>query len=143
MSTCSAAPCTRLATRISTKVTPAVQTAASKWVKGPGCSSDKSVPTQVRQNTALGDGVPQELALRFGVVDGVVQAAALAAAGGRRDDEPGHGRDVTELEQVAVDQVLPVVLADLFLEQRDAPRRAPQALIAAHDTDVVPHRAPE
>ena len=49
------------------------------------------------------------------VVDGVVQAAALAAEAAHDDDELGDGRDVAQLEQVARDEVLPVVLADLLL----------------------------
>jgi hypothetical protein len=57
----------------------------------------------------------------------VVQPAALFAGEGAADDELGHRGDVAQLEQVAVHEVVPVVLADLFLEHRDAPRGALEA----------------
>ena len=38
----------------------------------------------------------------FGVIEVVVQAAALVAAAGALDDQLGDERDVAQLEQVAV-----------------------------------------
>ncbi len=84
-----------------------------------------------------------EARARLGVVDGAVQPAALVPGGGAAHDELGDGGDVAQLEQVAGDEVLPVVLADLFLEEGDAAGGAAQAGVGADDADVVPHGAAE
>jgi chromosome segregation protein len=78
-----------------------------------------------------------------GVVDRVVQPAALLPRERALDDELRDARDVAELEEVPRDEVLPVVLDDLLLQERDAARRARQALGRADDADVVPHEAAE
>src|SRR5438094_368666 len=75
------------------------------------------------------------------VVDRVVQPAALAAAAGRGDDQLRHGRDVAQLDQVAGQEDVAIVLADLLLQERDARAGAGEAPVAAHDADVVPHEA--
>src|ERR671931_2728867 len=53
----------------------------------------------------------------IGVVDGEVQAAALLAAGGALDDQPGHIGDIAQLDDVAGDLEAPIVLADLLAEE--------------------------
>ena len=50
--------------------------------------------------------------------------------GGALDDELRDGGDVPELEQVARHEVLPVVLGDLLLQERDAAGGAAQARVA-------------
>src|SRR5215467_10822063 len=73
------------------------------------------------------------------MVDRVVQAAALLPAAGAGDDELGNGRDVAQLDQVAGEEEVPVVLADLVLEESDPLPRPGEPPLAAHDPDVVPH----
>jgi hypothetical protein len=56
-------------------------------------------------------------------------------------DQLRHVCDVPQFEQVAGDEVLPVVLGDLLLEERNAAGGAAKALARSHDADVVPHQA--
>ena len=58
-----------------------------------------------------------------GVVEGEVQAAALLAAARALDDQVRDQREVAQLEQVAGDREVPVVLADLLAEELDAAAR--------------------
>jgi hypothetical protein len=97
--------------------------------------------TQVRRLAEDHHRVLPEALVGVGVIGVVVEAAALFPDRGAADDHLRHVGDVAQLEQVARDVVLPVVLADLVLEQRHAARRATQALVGAHDADVVPHEA--
>ena len=55
--------------------------------------------------------------------------------------EVGDQREVTQLDQVARDLEVDVVLADLVAQDLDAPARALEALVGAHDADVRPHEA--
>src|SRR5262245_9488019 len=67
------------------------------------------------------DGIrPHLLVIRPGVVAIEVQAPALLAGGGAGDDQLGNVSDVTKLEQVHGDEVAPVILADLLLQEGDA-----------------------
>jgi hypothetical protein len=72
-----------------------------------------------------------------------VQAAALVPGRRAGHDELGDGGDIAQLEQIAGDQVFPVILADLLLEQGDPPPCAAQPGVGSHDADVVPHGAAE
>src|SRR5579859_1788272 len=134
--TSSATPTTTFPSRNSATV----QSAASSSVIGlwPGSSSSLSA---MGGDAALGYGVARQLRVGVRVVDGEVKAAALLARRRALDDELRDAGDVAQLEQVARDEVLPVVLRDLLLEQRDAARRAREARVRAHDADVVPHQA--
>src|SRR5262249_59637247 len=78
-----------------------------------------------------------------GMVDGAVQAAALLTVAGGGDDQLGDGGDVAELDQVAGQEDVAVVGADLLLEERDALAGSRQAAVAPHDADVVPQEAPD
>src|SRR5262249_59538756 len=91
--------------------------------------------------TAAHDGVPYPGRIGLRVIDRVVQAAALLAALRAGDDQLGDRGDVAQLGQVAGQQHVPVVLADLLLEERDALPCAREPPVAAHDADVVPHEA--
>src|SRR5690242_18079518 len=96
---------------------------------------------EARGDAALDDGVARELGVGLRPVARVVQAAALVTRHRALDDELRHGRDVAELEEIARDEILPVVLGDLFLQERDAPLGPAQAFVGPDDADVVPHEA--
>src|SRR5690606_36033804 len=67
--------------------------------------------------------------------------SALLARSRAADHELGDGLNVPQLEQIASDEILPVVFSDLVLEQGDASSGPLQAVVAADDADVVPHEA--
>ena len=76
------------------------------------------------------------------VVEGVVQTSRLLAATSAIDNEMGNQREVAELDDVAVDLEVPVVFLDLLAQKLDAPRSALKAFVAANDSHVGPHEAP-
>ena len=98
-------------------------------------------PSYNRPVAADHDGVAGQARVVLGVIEVVVQAAALRSAARAFDDQVRDQRDVAQLDQVAVDGDVPVVIADLVANQLDAPGGPLQASIAAHDADVVPHQA--
>src|SRR5262249_34018206 len=65
------------------------------------------------------------------VIDGEMQPAALAPAHRAVDDQRRHRGDVAELDEVGGDQEVPIILADLLLEELEAAFGARQAAIAA------------
>src|SRR5207237_4432268 len=75
------------------------------------------------------------------VVDRVVEPAALVPARGAGDDQLGHRRDVAQLGEVAREEEVPVVAANLLLEEGDALARASEPAVAPHHAPVVPHEA--
>src|SRR6266550_2576622 len=94
-------------------------------------------------DTPARDRVVRPCGIGVGMVDRVVQAAALLAVTRGGDDQLGDGGDVAELDQVAGQQDVAVVGADLLLEERDALAGTGEATVAPHDADVVPHEAPD
>src|SRR5262249_36043644 len=93
--------------------------------------------------TAADDRVDAPARVGLRVVDGVVEPAALAAVLCARDDAVRDGGDVAQLGEVAGQEHVPVVLADLLLEGGDALPGACEPPVAAHDADVVPHETPD
>src|SRR5581483_942328 len=87
------------------------------------------------------DGVARSDLRRPG--ERVMQAAALLALLRAGDDQPRHLGEVAQLEQVAIDEIAPVVLLDLAHQIVEAPLRAREPLVRAHDADVVPHQVAE
>src|SRR5690242_3682808 len=75
------------------------------------------------------------------MVDRVVQPAALLPVARAGNDELGDGREVAELDEVAGEEEVPVVLADLVMQETDPLSGAREPALAAHDADVVPHEA--
>src|SRR5262249_28068214 len=71
------------------------------------------------------------------------EAAALLALLGAGDDQAGDVGEVAQLQQISGDEVAPVVLLDLLDEVVQAAPRALEALVGAHDADVVPHEMPD
>src|SRR6185312_7636244 len=57
------------------------------------------------------------------------------------DDQVGDERDVAQLDEVAGDRHVPVVVADLGADELDAAGGAFEAAVGADDADVVPHQA--
>src|SRR5262245_2070162 len=94
-------------------------------------------------DSPLDDHVARHLGIVLRVIDREVQAAALAPRRCALDDELRDGGDVAKLEEVARDEVLPVVLGDLFLEERDAAAGSAKTLVGPDDANVVPHEAAE
>jgi len=80
-------------------------------------------------------------AARFGMIDVVMQAARLTPAHRGSHDQFRDLCQVAQLDRVGVEQVVPVVAVDLVLDHLDAPKRALESPVAAHDADVVPHQA--
>ena len=68
-----------------------------------------------------------------------MQSARLVAEAGAVDDEFGAGNEVAQLNQIRGDLVLGIVVVDLLFEQAHAFFGLLEALVAAHDADVVPH----
>src|SRR5690606_10474755 len=103
--------------------------------RGSGMADDDVLGGEIdgHQDGVLGDGG------LFGVIEGVVQAAALLALLGGADDQLGHQGEVAQLDQVAADLVVAVVLVDLPHQHLDAVLRPLQALAGPHDAHVVPH----
>src|SRR4051812_35397353 len=99
--------------------------------------------TKVRRYAALQHHVALLLGIDLGIIDREVEAAALAPGRRALDDELSDGGDVPKLEEVAGDEVLPVIFGDFFLQKRDTACRPAQAFVAANDADVVPHEAAE
>ena len=99
--------------------------------------------TRLRRGQMIGVVRPRQCSIvALGVVDRVVQAAALLAADRRQDDQLGDHRDVAQLDQVAGDEEVPVVAASISsCSSLDALQRAGQAAVRADDADVVPHEA--
>ncbi len=56
------------------------------------------------------------------------------------DYELGDEGDVAQLQQIAIDDIVPVVVVHLAGDQVGAPQCELEALVTAHDADVVPHR---
>src|SRR5450830_1617513 len=72
-----------------------------------------------------------------------MQAPAFLALHGRADHQFRHLGQVAQLNQVAADFIVAVELVDLIQQQAHAVLRALQAFVGAHDTYVVPHKAPQ
>jgi len=70
--------------------------------------------------------VPRDAGIAFPLLAGVrvveivMQPTTFFARACATDDQLGHVRNVSQLQHVAIDQVRPVVLANLFLQHRDA-----------------------
>src|ERR1041384_5737196 len=77
-------------------------------------------PLHGRAVAAAEDGVVGEALVLVRVVEGEMQAARFLAAAGRFDDEVGDEGEVSELEEVAGDLEVPVVLVDLVADELDA-----------------------
>src|SRR3954470_16628470 len=74
------------------------------------------------------------------IAERVMQAAALSPLLRTGDDQARHLREVAQLQQIAVDQVAPVVLLDLAAQVVEPPLRAREPLVGPDDADVVPHQ---
>ena len=85
--------------------------------------------------------VARETGVVLGMVEVEVQPPALGPAARAADDEVGDQRDVAQLDEVAVDGDVPVVVADLGSDELDAVGGALEPAIAPDDADVVPHQA--
>src|ERR1700727_1636357 len=98
-----------------------VHSAAVSGVMGRSTRCESGL-SAMRRHAALDDGVPRQLRVDVGIVDGEVEASALASVRGALDDELGDAGDVAELEEIARHDVLPVGLGDLLLQEGDAAR---------------------
>ena len=85
-----------------------------------GRKSECSLVGDMRGAVPGDAGVALPLVAGVGVVQIVMQATALFARACATDDQLGHVGDVSELQHVAIDEVRPVVLANLLLQHRDA-----------------------
>src|SRR3569833_1807327 len=77
-----------------------------------------------------------------GIVQRVMQAAALLAERRAADDELGHQCEVAQLDEVVGAAEIAVILGDFLQQKIHAVLGALQALVGAHDADVVPRGAP-
>src|SRR5262249_32555519 len=101
-----------------------------------GFSTDQPVRAAVSDagpGAADHDRVAREARVVLRVIDVVVKAAALGAAARALDDQVRAERDVAQLDEIARDRDVPVVVADLVAYQLDPARGALQAAIAADD----------
>src|SRR5678815_3090020 len=105
---------------------------ATSQVNNQKCAATKSSPRAVGQ---LDLGVPR-LRQLVGIVERHVEAARFLAASGALDDQVRDQRQVAELDQVARDLEVEVVLADLVAHDLDAAAGALDALVAPNDPDV-------
>src|SRR6478735_12473521 len=113
------------------------------WKMAPTSPPERSRQcSQMRQDAALLHALFGRSEIELGMIHGEVEASTLLPHARGIDHELSHRLDVPKLQQIARHQVLPVVLPDLLLQQAHPTRGALQAIVAAHDTDVVPHQAP-
>src|SRR3954469_22759016 len=86
---------------------------------GPGAKGGRSSRLMEGSSWCPGDDrvLGPVVVVAVGVVEGVVQAAALLAAGGALHDQRRHVGDVAQLDHVARHLEPPVVVADLLAEQ--------------------------
>ena len=70
-----------------------------------------------------------------------MEPSAFAALLRALDDELGAHGEVAEFQRVGRHEIAEVVVAYLLAERLDAVRGAREALVRAHDADVVPHEA--
>src|SRR5690606_16120428 len=68
-----------------------------------------------------------------------MQSAAFLALDGGADNQVGHQGQVAQLQQVAADLVVAVILPDLLLQHVDPVLGPLQALVGTNNTHVVPH----
>ena len=74
------------------------------------------------------------------MVEIVIESARFLARHRAAHHQFRHGDQVAQFDQVGIDQVIPIVAVDLLLQHQDAPQRAFEPPVTAHDTDVVPHQ---
>src|SRR5690606_37551802 len=89
------------------------------------------------------DGLARLRRIDVRVVESVVQSPALFAARGALDHQIADQRDRAQLAAVAGDAVVPVILADLLVENLEPSSGPGQALVGADDADVIPHQRPD
>src|SRR5436190_1469189 len=76
----------------------------------------------------------------LGIIERVMQAAALLSEQRAFDYERRDGAEIAELDEVGGDFEIPVELGDFALEVLQAAERALQPFVRADDADVVPHQ---
>ncbi len=101
------------------------QTPPEKPVDHPGSRRRRPELLEVAQRQ---HGVPQPAVVGLREVEQVVEPARLLPLARTLHDQHRDVRDVAQLEEIARDQVLPVVLADLPAEQRIRVARALEPL---------------
>ncbi len=70
-----------------------------------------------------------------------MQPTTFLAEACATDDQLRHVGNVSKLQHVAIDQVGPVVLANLVLQHGDSAGGSAQTAVGANDAHVVPHEA--
>src|SRR2546423_3569488 len=99
-----------------------------------------SVPFLYSANESLSAVFPTIL-LR--IIERIMQPAALLAVERRINDQRRDRSQVAQLQQIHRHLKIPIKLTNLAL-QIAQPRAGPlQALIRAHNSDVIPHQSPD
>ena len=70
-----------------------------------------------------------------------MQPAIFAPRQRAFDDEAGDKRQIAQLQKIGADAKAAIKIVDLFLDDLQAAARAQQALVAAHNADIIPHQA--
>src|ERR1700677_4765852 len=81
--------------------------------------------------------------VRLRIIEREVQPAALVAAQGAIDDQRRDQHEVAQLDQVASDLVIPIILLHFLAQTAQAARGALQAFRGADDANVIPHQLPD
>src|SRR5262249_47669741 len=87
------------------------------WIHSAPGQRLQNLPTKALVLFPTKDGRMEPLvSAGVAMVDIVVQPARFFTRPRRADDEFGHGCQVTQLDQVGIDRVVPVVSVNLFLD---------------------------
>src|SRR5256885_2759580 len=77
------------------------------------------------------------------MIDRVMQPARFLAADRATHDQLGHCDQVAQLDQIRIEQMVPIVAMDLFFQQMNTTQCAFEPPVAADNADVIPHQAPD